>query len=67
MKITKVAGEHTTYALQIISDIQPLFVETISIDSMADGMNGVFRYKDGKLYRVTVKPVDAREGGLVVR
>lgn len=61
MKITRIAGDLTTYALQIISDMRPLFVETLDISSMADGMKGEFLYKDGQRYEVTVKPVVERK------
>ena len=58
MKIIKIAE---TYSIEIISKLRSIFDETIDIHSLANGTRGVFRYQDGRTYKVIVRPIEIKK------
>jgi len=46
-----------THTSEVISDITPSFQERLGTYWIADGSVGWFRYKDGVVYEIQVKPI----------
>ena len=47
-------GPHHTS--DILSEITPSFVERLDSNYTLNGAEGLFEYKDGKVYRITIEP-----------
>ena len=49
-----------SHAASILNDISKSFTERLDSNYTIDGAEGLFEYKDGKVYKITVEPAKSR-------